>query len=79
VVAEIAHRLEDLAQPLVVGDVVTDEVGIAHDLALLMIGSSQSVGNDIQVAIPVYRARGELQLGPTSSDPVPRSLHMRNR
>jgi hypothetical protein len=29
-VAESTHRLEDLAQPAIVGDVVTDQVGLPH-------------------------------------------------
>jgi hypothetical protein len=37
-VSEVAHGLEDLAEPLVVADVVTDEVGVSH-------GTSGRVGS----------------------------------
>ena len=31
VISEIAHRLEDFAEPLVITDVIADEIGITHD------------------------------------------------
>jgi hypothetical protein len=33
-VAVVAHRLEDFAQAFLVGDVVADEVAVAHGLSL---------------------------------------------
>jgi hypothetical protein len=30
VIAEVTHGFEDLAQPLVIGDVIADEIRVAH-------------------------------------------------